>query len=128
MKHVIYRMRGSDPAPAGDGSTESWFRYYKWPAESEPSFEAFVPRRAPFLDVEPGDLLWFAMDGHVLGCVPLLRVDTPSLPTQVQELWYRSAEVEQILPPFRSDWLQIGFEHLADEVYEKWRSMTQKSS
>lgn len=127
MKHVIYRMKGSDPAPAGDGSTESWFRYYKWPADRE-SFEAFVPRRVPFLEAETGDLLWFVMDDHVLGCVPLLRVDTPSLPSQVQELWYQTGSVEQMLPPFRSEWLQMGFEQLADEVYEKWRAMTRKSS
>ena len=84
MKHFLYVMHGSDPAPAGDGDTASWFDYYKWNVDEE----TYVPKSAPYLAIQDGDFLWFVLDAQVVGGAKVLRVETPSLPTQKQEIWY----------------------------------------
>lgn len=71
MKHFVYAMKGSDPAPAAGGDTRSWFMHYKWSAEGE----AFVPLTAAVIPPSAGDLLWFVLDGQLLGCVMLIRVE-----------------------------------------------------
>jgi hypothetical protein len=48
MAHFVYAMQASSKPPAGDGTTQGWFRYYKWDIDGE----AFVPvsgcaRRGP---------------------------------------------------------------------------------
>lgn len=91
MKHLAYVMVSTSPAPAGDGDTKSWFEYYKWNGG-----ETFVPVSFPFLSAEEGDLLWFVMDGKVLGGAPILRVETPSLPVQRQELWFNSDDMLEL--------------------------------
>lgn len=89
MKHIGYIMTGVAPAPAGDGDTKSWFEYYKW----NNGGETYVPVRFPFKEAEAGDFLWFVMDGKVLGGASILRVETPPLPTQRQELWFDSSTI-----------------------------------
>lgn len=94
MRHFLYPMVSAAPAPAGDGDTASWFRYYKWPGDEE----AYVPRRSPFLRAVPGDYLWFVLDGLVLGGVELERIEIPSLPTMKQELWYDQKKIVELYP------------------------------
>lgn len=92
MKHIPYVMVGSDKAPAGDGNTASWFEYYKWNADGE----TYVPVRHPFIEAEEGDFLWFVLDSKVLGGVPILRAETPSLPVQIQELWFDASQIVEV--------------------------------
>jgi len=99
-RHFLYAMKGSDPAPAGDGDTKSWFAYYKW---GNPTVNC-VPVSSPYLSAEPGDFIWFVMDGDVLGGARVFSVETPSLPHQKQEIWYRPEDVLEIPPEARVDW------------------------
>ena len=93
MKHICYRMTGTDKAPVGDGDTKSWFEYYKWNAEGE----QYVPVKYPFFEgVEPGDFIWFHMDGFFWGGAPVVRVETPSLPVQTQEVWFDADQMLQV--------------------------------
>jgi hypothetical protein len=122
MRHFLYCLWSSPVgALAGDGDTESWFRYYKW----DTTGEVFVPVRAPFLAAEVGDTLWFSMDGELLGCAPIHRVDTPLRPTQTQELWYDADKIEEMTcrvqaPPTTRQ--------VESEEASKWATMTRKRS
>lgn len=89
MKHIEYVMTGVDPAPAGDGDTKTWFEYYKWNSDGE----TYVPVKFPFKAAEAGDFLWFVMDGKILGGATILRVETPPLPVQRQEIWFDSSTI-----------------------------------
>jgi hypothetical protein len=99
MKHICYSVNSTDPAPAGDGDAKSWFEFYKWKAEGE----QFVPVKHDhfkgFINAEPGDFLWFLVDGVLLGTVPIIRVDTPSIPTMKQELWYDADKMMELPEP-----------------------------
>lgn len=91
MKHFLYAMHEGDKAPAGVGDTGSWFRYYKWNTEGE----VFVPRRAPFLPIATGDMLWFSMGWRLLGCAPVLRIEE-EYSQGVQEIWYEAEKIRRI--------------------------------
>ncbi len=69
MNHFIYAMKSSDPAPAAGGDTKSWFEYYKWDVDGH----AFIPYPDAALGFEHPNsiILWFVMDGVLLGCVPV---------------------------------------------------------
>lgn len=82
-------MCSTTPAPAGDGDTKSWFEFYKWTADGE----TYLPVKHPFISAEAGDFLWMVMDGRVLGGVPILRVETPTLPVQTQEVWFDASQI-----------------------------------
>lgn len=89
MSHFIYAMRAEDPAPATGGDTKSWFYYYKWDVDDF----AYVPvDEAAMLGFDPKldgtDVLWFVMDGALLGCVTIHAV-MPSLSGKV-ELHYHT--------------------------------------
>ena len=96
MKHFIYYMTGTDPAPASGGDTKSWFMYYKWDVDGE----AFVPFPESSLSkdvvVEPGDRLWFIMDGFPIGCVPILRTAPDPLNNAI-EFHYDTRKMQEAL-------------------------------
>lgn len=96
MRHFIYDVQSSAPAPAGGFDAGSWFRFYKWDVADE----VFVPvagsYRPDFFDCEKGDLLWFSVDGVVVGCAPIVRVmDEPA--QMKTEVWYNAGE-RQVMP------------------------------
>ena len=93
MKHICYEIRSTDPAPAGDGDAKSWFEFYKWRAEGEQFVPVKYDHFKGFIDAEPGDMLWFLVDGTFVGAATIIRVETPSLPTMRQELWYDADKI-----------------------------------
>lgn len=115
MRHFVYTMRSEDPAPAGDGDTGSWFRHYKWAVDDQ----VFVPKRYPFLDATEVDYLWFSLDGVLLGGVPLDAVDTPSTPTQRQELSYHTKKILEMPPGCACEWEG----EVTKEQGDKWLRM-----
>ena len=64
MKHYIYKLIGSDPAPAG-GDIKSWLYYYKWGREELVS----LPLREPnhIQGVQTGDGIFILLDGLIIG-------------------------------------------------------------
>lgn len=66
MRHYLYKLIGSDPAPAG-GDTKSWLYYYKW---GRPELVS-LPRREPdhIQGIQPGDGLFILLDGLIIGYV-----------------------------------------------------------
>lgn len=84
MRHHLYLMSSIAPAPAGDGDTRSWFFFYKWNVEGD----TYVPQKRPFLEAEQGDVLWFVLDGCVLGGAPITRVELEYSANR-EEIWYR---------------------------------------
>lgn len=95
MSHFIYAMRADDPAPATGGDTKSWFYYYKWDVDDF----AYVPvDEAAMLGFDPKldgtDVLWFVLDGALLGCVPIHAV-MPSLSGKV-ELHYHTNLIQAV--------------------------------
>lgn len=112
MKHLIYNMRGSAPPPAGYGDTTGWFLRYKWDVDGQ----VYVPWTKETIP-EVGDILWFALDGAVLGCAPVLRVTSDDLNGRL-EVWYVGNQVckvikyvdvamnkDSLTPEEGSDWL-----------------------
>lgn len=119
--NFLYVMNGEDPAPAGDGDTRSWFEYYKWNAEGE----SFMPRDNPHLPVSPGDFLWFVLDGGLVGGVEVLRVETPSLPYQRQEIWYEAAKLLILQQPVEESDLihaKANKGKIPEETGARWRT------
>jgi hypothetical protein len=90
MAHFVYAMQGSSKPPAGGGTTQGWFSYYKWDVNGE----AFVPVPEAIPDgaPAPGDTLWFLMDSRVIGCVPVLRVSEDELNSQL-EVYYDTRQL-----------------------------------
>lgn len=91
---ILYVMHGEKKAPAGTGTVDSWFRYYKWEVEGE----TYVPQSPPIQDVQEGDILWFIMDGEVLGYVPLLHVREDAINGR-QEFWYNADKIYRSQKP-----------------------------
>ena len=69
VTEFVYQVRSHHPAPAAGGDEKSWFLFYKW---SDGIGSTWVP--AP-PGIQPGDQLWFAVDGEVLGHVTVTRVE-----------------------------------------------------
>lgn len=91
MNHFIYAMTSTDRAPATGGDTKSWFEYYKWDVDDF----AYVPVGEdvlPDYELNAVDLLWFVMDGDILGCVPVQNI-IPSLQGSV-ELHYHTQDIQ----------------------------------
>lgn len=87
-KHILYKMVGKAKAPAGTGDTASWFRHYKWQVEGD----VFVPAAVPFLHARPGDLIWFVLDGILLGHAIIADVREDVFGRR-QEIWYQGHTV-----------------------------------
>jgi len=111
MSHVIYRMKGDDPAPQAGGDTKSWFYYYKWNTE-EP---VFVPVDLGFR-VTLGDFIWFILDGIVLGYarVSLVQLDESR---DRKEVWFHSAHACRF--PWKR-WYPFESTHLPKFLVKKW--------
>lgn len=79
MKHFVFAMNSNGRPPAGDGTMEAWFLYYKWDVDGE----AFVPLPedsiSPDARLDAGDVLWFILDERPIGCVPILRIEPDPL-------------------------------------------------
>lgn len=100
MQHYTYLMRGNDPAPAGGGDTKSWFEYYK--VGTGP--DVFVPFTSEQLPPEhrpnPGDYLWFFMDGFLTGVTKVTGVLVDPLNNAVVEVYYDS---DRVVPTLVAD-------------------------
>ena len=85
-------MIGGADAPVGTGDTRSWFYHYKVGIGGE----VFVPVFSGEAD-EMGEtnLLWFVMDGVVIGYVPLRRQVMDNFNGRL-ELWFNSDEYTDI--------------------------------
>jgi hypothetical protein len=113
MKHVLYNMQGAAPAPAGDGDTKSWFEYYKWDVDGE----VFVPVQDT--RAKEGDVLWFAMDGDIIGCAIVLRLFQSVLSQNGGwEIWYRGDRIYKAVK--RADVAMISEEILPQEQGDAW--------
>jgi len=130
MNHFLYFMKSNAKAPAGDGDTKSWFLYYKWNIEGE----SWVPKEAPFYEAEPGDMLWFVIDGTLLGGVPILRIENPSLPHQNQDVWYDAGKILEspeggLREGEQVDYLLVqGAARLKQEVGDRWLAAARSRS
>lgn len=69
MRHLVFSMSSKDKPPAGDGTIEGWFFFYKWDVGGE----AYVPLTGVEVPTEGETTLWFLLDGKVLGCAPVSR-------------------------------------------------------
>lgn len=127
-RHFLYVMDPEAKAPAGDGDTESWFRFYKWNVEGE----VFVPRAAPYYyDAQPGDFVWFAFCGRaqggglrpkVFGWAQIVRVEEEN---RRQEIWYRGDEVVELAKYVVYDGAQSDIE-LPQEVADEWMTNAER--
>jgi len=95
-RHYVYAMIAKDPAPAGDGDTSSWFRFYKWCVQGD----SFIVTRYPFKSISAGDFLWFSMDDEIFGYVKIEEVEDQTVGGVVrrQELRYNAEKMQQIPP------------------------------
>lgn len=92
MNHFIYAMKADDPAPATGGDTKSWFEYYKWDVGGH----AFVPvpeSALTDLEFQALEVVWFIMDGELLGCCKVDAVH-PSLSNNMVELHYNTENMQ----------------------------------
>lgn len=96
MKQFIFAINRHDPAPAGGGDAKSWFFFYKWDVGEE----VYVPFANELLPddalPEPGDLLWFFVEGRCAGYVHLLRLEDDPL-NQRKELWYHTDSIRRTI-------------------------------
>jgi hypothetical protein len=60
--HWLYEMVGDSRDPTNNGRTKTWFEYYK-------VNNGYTSVTLDTNDAIPGDVLWFVMDGKVLGRV-----------------------------------------------------------
>jgi hypothetical protein len=88
MKTVVAWMNPKAPAPAGGGTTEGWFEYYKLPEEGE----VWLPFH-PDVDIKVGDTLWFLMGSRPIGNVRVLRTDRDNSNGWL-EVWYEAKDVK----------------------------------
>ncbi len=96
MNHFIYSMKSTDRAPAAGGDMKSWFEYYKWDVDGH----TFIPMPEDVVgELEPGatSILWFAMDGILLGCVPVEGFH-PTLSMEGQVELHYNTQLMQVAP------------------------------
>jgi hypothetical protein len=73
MRHWIKKLIGSDPDPIHSGDMRSWFFHYKWRPEDDD--ETWYPLgEDEFPEIGGGDVLWFCLDGTVIGSVRVIHV------------------------------------------------------
>lgn len=86
MRHYLYSIHGMDPDPIRSGSMKSWFLHYKWRLDEDDDVFLPVPEDS-FAEAVVGDILWFVLDGALLGCGELLRVFVSDA-NDWKELWF----------------------------------------
>lgn len=96
MDHFVYAMNSADKPPAGDGTMEGWFFYYKWDVDDA----VYVPISKDVVGGPPAtaDTLWFMLDGATLGCVPILRVDEDAFNDRL-EVVYDTRQIQVASSP-----------------------------
>lgn len=90
MKHFVFTMQGQAVAPAGGGTTEGWFFYYKWDVDEETFVP--VPDTLSADTLVADDLLWFVLDDRVIGYVPVLRTAEDAINDKI-EIYYDTRKV-----------------------------------
>jgi len=84
--HYAICMVGQDKDPINSGTTASWFFYYKWrPGEDDEVFFPIPEDAVPA--IQANDVVWFVLDGKVVGNATLLRVELDEMNDR-KELWY----------------------------------------
>lgn len=63
MRYFLYRMQ-SDERPPGGGDFRSWLHFYKWGRSETVTFRKRTPY---FEDVKKGDVMFFVLDGFLIG-------------------------------------------------------------
>lgn len=117
MQHYLYRMTGIDTAPAGTGCTRDWFYYYKWNVAGA----TFVPvKESPA--VEAGDMIWFAMDGCLLGSAMIEDVMDDPISGHT-EIWYDPESGYEVRPDHAPDISQVEGTHIPESLGRFWFSM-----
>jgi hypothetical protein len=92
MKNYVINMDGAAPDPISSGDTKSWFFHYKWNGVGEEDNEVFFPIEKGVLpDVGEGDVLWFVLDGVMIGCALVIRV-MQDYTNDREELWYNTKD------------------------------------
>ncbi len=93
MKHYIYAMDANAPSLAGRGTVREWFELYK--LDNGP--DVFVPFPEESLPVLPfvGDVVWFAMDGQLVGFATITDVRADQFNGKV-EIVYDSDAVHRV--------------------------------
>jgi hypothetical protein len=88
--HYLIQLVGDSKDPINSGDMRSWFYYYKWaPGADE---EIFFPiGEDEFPDIKDGDVLWFSMDGDLIGKAHLTRVVQDDF-NDCKELWYNGKD------------------------------------
>jgi len=93
MRNYAIQMKGADLDPVSSGSMQSWFFYYKWRPDEED--EVFVPVGKDDLEgVEPSDMLWFFMDGRLVGRAVVSRVEWDYVNAR-KEVWYHTTSCQE---------------------------------
>ena len=115
MRTIVAWMNPKAPAPAGGGSTDGWFEYYKMPEEGE----CWLPFH-PSVDIKAGDELWFLMGPRVLGHTTVLRTDDANANGWL-EVWYESKDIHRIKANQQEFDVKSLFER-ADFLYPLWDS------
>src|ERR1700733_15090144 len=63
MKYYLYRMSSNDRPPGG-GDFRGWLHFYKW---GRPETVVFYKRKPYYQDIKKGDVLFFVLDGFLIG-------------------------------------------------------------
>jgi hypothetical protein len=115
VMNFLYRMKSNTPAPAGCGTTEEWFKFYKLDREDE----TYVPFSgdSDLAKLQSGDILWFVMDNFVVARVPVLRLVEDPFNARM-EIWYDGPSVK-VLPRLECT-VPDPLLHLSDETAAQW--------
>jgi len=100
MNYFLFKIRSADPGPMWLTQGEFFWKYRWGVAE-----DFFLLQEKDLLPgPKPGDMLFIAMDGALLGYTELVRVEEGLLgyrPHPVQELWVRGDRIV-VSPRMRS--------------------------
>lgn len=72
MNYFVYQMNSKDVAP-NMGDMKEWLRFYKW---GRPEVVTFRKKPPHFEGIATGDVLFFAMDGFLIGDGQVVGVST----------------------------------------------------
>lgn len=98
MHHFLYAVNSNSPAPQGGGDAASWLRYYKL----QENDEVFVPMVPGLETIQPGDMLWFSIDGELQSAVIVLRVLDDHLNDKI-EIWFDGTQLRHVTT--KTEWM-----------------------